>query len=473
MKKIGRYNIRALLGHGGMSKVYLVRRSIIGNFAALKLLAPHPSLLSILSRKEIRRQFTDEALLMANLRHPNIVGIQDFDEADGAPFYVMEYFSNNLGDLIGETYQTEAPSRILSVDKALHYIRQILSGVARLHHDGIIHRDIKPFNLLITEQDTVKICDFGLSKLRGEKTSSPDNLKIGSPFYAAPEQENAPDHVGFESDLFSVAVAFYRMLTGRLPYPESGAPLIPASQQNPDLDTYWDTFFAEALAPNPANRISDVKRMLEHIDFLAVRWTEKKEKTCFLGASPSTAARSENHRSAVREQDAGIRKTGEKIPPRLVKEKFDIDPLGRPITHCINRYKKLSDFLVLDENAGLIWQQAGSAYPITWNEARAYINQLNRFCYAGCEGWRLPTIPELITILSSPPHGADYCVPSVFDNTQRFVWSADRSSYTAAWYVNLEMGYVSKNDFSSLYSEGRLPSSYKALPLINLPSIDC
>lgn len=448
MKTIGRYRIRALLGRGGMSKVYLVSLPVIGNAAALKRLDPHPSLMSILSADEIRRQFTAEAVTIATLRHPNIVSVQDFDAAEGKLFYVMEYYSNNLGDLIGETYRTEAPSRILSVDKALHYARQVLCGVARLHYDGIIHRDLKPFNLLITEQDTVKLCDFGLSKLRGEKTSNPDNLKVGSPFYAAPEQEKTPDHVGFEADIFSIAVVCYRMLTGRLPYLEMHAPLTPASRSNPDLDSNWDDFFADALATNPANRISDIQTMAQRLESLAIAWAQKKELTCMLPADPSVE---KNQNVISFFQPAPLRNKGIKVNPGIAREIFGIDSLGRPLRYCEHRLEQQTALQVRDAKTGLIWQQAGCPYPMTWREAGDYTRRLNRLCHAGLDNWRLPTIPELLSILSPPPNGADYCVPSVFDDTQRLVWSADKSSYTAAWYVNLEMGYVSKSDFSSLY----------------------
>lgn len=452
MNTIGRYKIRALLGHGGMSKVYLVSLPVIGNTAALKRLDPHPSLKSILSLNTIREQFTAEAKTMAKLRHPNIVAIQDFDEADGALFYVMEYFSNNLGDLIGETYRTEAPSRRLPIDKAIYYTQQMLSGVSRLHHDGIIHRDIKPYNLLITEQDEVKICDFGLSKLRGEDTRSPDNLKVGSPFYAAPEQEEAPEQVGFESDIFSIAVVFYRMLTGHLPYTETDAPLIPASRLNPDLDSVWDSFFFDALAPHPADRISDCDTLSLRLAVLASAWAEKKEQTCRLPLPCETEKMPGINAIASLSPSEHLRRTGIKVRPGSAREAFEIDALGRPARYCPACFQQSTPLLVQDVRTGLFWQKGGAAYPMTWEDTRDYITFLNRMRYEGLSAWRLPTIPELMTILAPPPQHTDYCIPSVFDAAQRCLWSSDKSSYTSAWYVNLEMGYVSKNDFSALYS---------------------
>ena len=125
---------------------------------------------------------------MAGISHPNILAILDADDGAGQPYYVMDYHCNSLGQEIGETWRTDRPSRPLPVERAVSCSLQILKGLSRLHHAGIVHRDIKPFNILLTAEDQVKICDFGLSRRRGEKFGAPATLKVGSPFYAAPEQ---------------------------------------------------------------------------------------------------------------------------------------------------------------------------------------------------------------------------------------------------------------------------------------------
>ncbi|MGD8960215.1 MAG: serine/threonine-protein kinase, partial [Desulfobacteraceae bacterium] len=204
MRTIGKYRIRGLLGRGGMSRVYRVEIPTIQKVVALKRLEPDPVLVDLMGVEKIRRLFVSEAVTMARLRHPNIVAVWDFDESEGVPYYLMEHYSHNLGEMIGETYIVERPSRAIPVDKALHYLRGLLNGLACLHYAGIVHRDIKPFNILVTEQDTAKICDFGLSKLRGETFAGPKQLKVGSPWYAAPEQEADPNAAGFCADVFAV-----------------------------------------------------------------------------------------------------------------------------------------------------------------------------------------------------------------------------------------------------------------------------
>ena len=124
MKYIGRYRIRGLLGRGGMSKVFKVELPVTGKIAALKVLDPTPELIALMGMENIRNLFVSEAVTMANLRHPNIVAVWDFDESAGKPFYLMDFYFNNLGTMIGETYRTEKPSRIIRIDKAFTHSRE-------------------------------------------------------------------------------------------------------------------------------------------------------------------------------------------------------------------------------------------------------------------------------------------------------------------------------------------------------------
>jgi len=136
MKRIGKYIVRGLLGRGGMSKVYKVEIPHIGKIVALKLLDPHPLVTRLIGARKIRDLFLSEAVKLARLNHPNIVAIRDFDEADGSVFYIMDYFFSNLGQWIGETQHTEAPSRTIRLDRAIDLTRQVLAGLACLHHHG-------------------------------------------------------------------------------------------------------------------------------------------------------------------------------------------------------------------------------------------------------------------------------------------------------------------------------------------------
>jgi serine/threonine-protein kinase len=356
----------------------------------------------------------------------------------GNPYYVMDYYGNTLGAVIGETYVTDARSRILRIEKAIHYTRQILDGLQRLHAAGIIHRDIKPFNILLTEDDTVKICDFGLSKLRGETINVPPALKVGSPFYAAPEQEAHPNQVDQTADLYSVAVMIYRMLTGTLPQP----PYQPASRIHPDLDTGWDEFLTRALSPRPAARYPDATSMAAEMMRLYQRWEKTIDATCRLEpvAPPPPPARPPA--AALPPRSKPLR-TG----PSDARALFDLDALWQPAFYRDAGFQPdAAGATVRDESAGLQWQYGGSDFPLDWPSAIAYIDDLNAMAWMGQQNWRLPTVAELLTLLRRPPSGTDYCLVKDFAPHHKRLWSCDRRTFTSAWYVSLELGFVAWQD---------------------------
>ncbi len=437
MRSIGRYRILALLGKGGMSRVYAVVLPAIERVAALKLLAPHPHLVDLLGKESLRSLFLSEARTLSRIRHPNIVDVLDFDEALGTLFYVMDYHANNLGVMIGETYQVEKPSRILRIDRAICYSRQILEGLRCLHHSGIIHRDIKPFNLLLAEDDRVRICDFGLSRNRGEIFGGPDHLKVGSPFYAAPEQEADPDGVGFSADLFSVGILLYRMLTGRLPQPPENRrqTTLRPSRINPDLDAAWDAFLTRALAEAPEDRYPDAASMLQDLNRLAKDWEDRRKRTCDLNPIPSL-------KKNKREGRAHLRVEGIKASPQKARRIFGVDLLWRPKRFAANDFVVRKPSVIYDRATERLWQQSGSEYPMPWKEARQYVSALNRDRFGGFDRWRLPTVEELISLLTPTPHGADFCMESIFDTRLRWLWSIDRSTFTHSWYVSFDLGFV-------------------------------
>jgi serine/threonine-protein kinase len=441
MKKIGKYEICGLLGKGGMGIVYKARVPVIGKVVALKLLSPHPNLVELLGKEEIRRSFVTEATTMASLRHPHIVAVWDFHDSDNLTFFVMEYYCNNLGLVIGETYRVEEPSRVLSVDKAIHYTRQTLVGLSRLHEAEIIHRDIKPYNILITDEDRVKITDFGLSKLRGETFHGPSNLRVGSPYYAAPEQEEDPDQVDARADIYPVGVMLYRMLTGTLPI----KPFKRLSQSNQDLGADWDAFIDKAIATDRQKRFASAKNMLDAFDELNLAWEEKKEKVCRMPEMPTPK------RIRSRKTKKRLRAQGIKVAPREAQKVFEVDKLWRPIEYTANDLRLNPEGTVTDTSSSLVWQQAGSDHLVTWYDAHKYIQQLNQVRFAGRANWRLPTVNELISLITEVPRAVDLCIEPIFDEDKRWLWTSDRRSFVAAWYVSLDLGYVSWQDFTCYY----------------------
>ena len=475
MKKIGRFTITGLLGKGGMGRVYKIAYPVTRKIAALKLLEPSSLLAGLTPEKELEDMFTKEAVTMAAIRHPHVVDILDFGRTGNQLYYIMDFFCNNLGTLMGESFE-EDDTRVVPIEKAVPYTTQILKGLVCLHFSGIIHRDIKPANMLITDLDTVKICDFGLSLRQGEWQKRHGSIRVGSPYYAAPEQEADPDNVDVTADLYAAGIMLYKMLTGRLPQ-KSGSP---ASQMNPDLDVSWDRFFAKALDPDPAGRFQGADTMCRDLEELARAWKIKKENICSLpaeleqksdhlsekaqqpGAEPVAYGGQETDGPQTEGQGPGglssdtktpvpVRNGPEKGPLKKARAFFNLDRFMQPRRYIANDFFVPSDGLVHDRHTGLVWQQSGTWFPVTWFQAKTYVEQLNTRHFGGYNAWRLPTVHELLTLAAPPAKGRDHCMPPVFDAEQKWLWGADKNTFVSAWYMNLEMGFVARNDFTSFY----------------------
>jgi serine/threonine-protein kinase len=442
MKKIGRFTIAGLLGKGGMGKVFKVTYPFTGKVAALKLLDPSPLLAELMDPKDLKAQFTREAMIMASIRHPHVVDVLDFCQTDGQLYYIMDFFCNNLGTLMGEAGEAE-PTRIIPVDKAIHYTTQTLKGLQCLHFFHIVHKDIKPANILITDQDTVEICDFGLSSRRGEQQNRHGSIRVGSPFYAAPEQEKDPDLVDMTADIYSVGVMLYKMLTGQLP---DGAHSL-VSHLHPDLDDGWDQFLACAMHYNPANRFQRADIMARHLKDLARTWEEKKEKVCsvpaFLQSPPENGTDKKN--------PGPIRISPAKVALKQARNHFKLNRFMQPVQYSPDVLRPVGKDLVHDPHTRLIWQQSGTSFPVTWHQAKDYVARLNTQAFGGYSDWRLPTTHELLTLATPPKKGREHCISSLFDTEQKRLWSVDKSTFVSAWYMDLEMGFVGRNDLTGFY----------------------
>jgi serine/threonine-protein kinase len=434
MKLIDGWRVLGLLGRGGMGTVYKVARPEGGRLWALKLLTPREPLPALLGLEEITRRFQREADILAGLSHPNLVTVRARGEHQGRPYYLMEYLCNNLGDLIGEDYQAGEPGRALDPELVLDYGRQTLMALGALHDAEVVHRDLKPHNLMLDDQGAVKLADLGLSKLRGEHRPGPPNLLVGSPYYAAPEQESDPESASARSDLYSLGVTLYRLAGGRLYSP--GDP--PLSRLTPELDPSWDRLVMPLLEQDPDRRPKGAGQALEQLEETDQAWHALGEQVCRrIPPPPAPPAGPSRLRSQPR-----------KVPPQAARRVFGLDPLWRPLAYQQGWRAGSDPELVLHPATGLAWQRAGWPGALPWAQANQALDRLNAERPAGGPAWRLPTVDELLTILSPPPHLGDLCAPPIFDPAQVRLWSADRASFTSAWYVSLRVGFVGRQDFT-------------------------
>ena len=242
-------DIIELIGRGGMGAVYKARQHHLERIVAVKVLPPE-----IGADAAFASRFAREAQAMARLNHPNIVSIHDFGYTGTFCFFVMEYVE-------GVNLRQRIAKGPLSEEEALPLVMQICDALQYAHSQGIIHRDIKPDNILISREGQVKIADFGLAKLllgpgAGEpgleqKILLATGKAFGTPHYMAPEQFFAPATVDHRADIYSLGVVIYQMLTGELPQEPR---FLPLSQKNTELDPRLDPIVGRALEREPDRR---------------------------------------------------------------------------------------------------------------------------------------------------------------------------------------------------------------------------
>lgn len=206
---VGPYRILSALGHGGMGIVYLGVHDHLGREVAVKALAPE-----LTQHPQFRDRFFAEARVQAKLQHTNIVTIYDLIEDEGSYFIVME---NVQGPTL-ETLLKEGAGKPLDLGFSLAVFRQILAGLDYAHSRGVIHRDVKPSNVLIAEGELAKLTDFGIALLVGDKRLTASQTAIGTPAYMSPEQILRPRSVDHRSDVYSAAIVLYEMLAGQPPF---------------------------------------------------------------------------------------------------------------------------------------------------------------------------------------------------------------------------------------------------------------
>jgi serine/threonine protein kinase len=204
---IGRYRLEQPLGRGGMAVVYRGVDEELGRVVAVKLLAEH-----LAGDTELRARFLREARLAAALNHPNVVSVYDIGERDGLPFIVMELVEGEtLGDVIAREGRIE-PQR--AVELAL----QACNGLEHAHRAGLVHRDVKPANLLLRQDETVKIADFGIARAVDASTRlTQAGTILGTAAYLAPEQADGGE-VTPATDVYALGAVLYEALSGRPPY---------------------------------------------------------------------------------------------------------------------------------------------------------------------------------------------------------------------------------------------------------------
>lgn len=260
----GRYEIHDLLGMGGMAYVYRAFDKTENRWVAIKILKEEFS-----NNSDFLRRFRNESKAIAVLSHPNIVKVFDVSFGDQIQYIVMEYID---GITLKQYIEQEGAIRW---NEALHFITQILMALELAHSKGIIHRDIKPQNILLLQNGSIKVTDFGIARFLQSETQTVTDKAIGSVHYIAPEQARG-DYITDKADIYSVGVMLYEMLTGKLPFEADNAvsvalmqlqakPVLPR-ELNPSLPKGLEQITIRAMQKNPVDRFQSAGEMLDDIE---------------------------------------------------------------------------------------------------------------------------------------------------------------------------------------------------------------
>ncbi|MBT8398218.1 MAG: protein kinase, partial [Gemmatimonadetes bacterium] len=258
----GKYEIAEEIGRGGMGVVYKAWDTQLKRWVALKFL---PS--SVADSEELRERFLLEAQAAAALSHPNICVIHEVGEDEGQSFIAMEYVE-------GETLRQKTKRGPLEFEEALGLMSQVAAGLEEAHLKGIVHRDIKSGNIMVTEKGQAKIMDFGLAKLQGGPSLTKTDTTLGTVGYMSPEQASAED-VDQRSDLWSAGVVLYELLTGELPFKGNHEVAVihailheeprPIADRTPPIPAPLQRIIGRALEKSPEDRYASATEILSDL----------------------------------------------------------------------------------------------------------------------------------------------------------------------------------------------------------------
>ena len=270
-KELGDYLLQSLIGRGGMARVYLGYDKNLDRYAAIKVIETH--LITGSDSAEYYERFQREARSIAKLNHPNIVGIYQFGQYGRNYYMAMEFIDGRDLRLVLKDYNRKG--EMIPVPRMLRVLRHMASALDYAHEKGVIHRDIKPSNILVTkEDDKAVLTDFGLALNVPEGTVG---NTFGSAHYIAPEQAVSSAQAVPQSDLYSLGIVLYEMMTGRVPFDDASAmsvalkhlsdPPPPPSQLNPAISSHVEAVILKSLEKEPHERYQDGQtfmRALEH-----------------------------------------------------------------------------------------------------------------------------------------------------------------------------------------------------------------
>lgn len=297
----GRYEIQEIIGVGGMSVVYKAYDNVDDRIVAVKILKDE-----FLTNDEFVRRFKNESKAIALLSHPNIVKVYDVSFGEKLQYIVMEYVD---GITLKEYIQKQ---KSITWNDALFFTTQILRALQHAHDKGIVHRDIKPQNIILLSNGNIKVADFGIARFSRSETRTLTDTAIGSVHYISPEQAKG-EFTDERADIYSVGVVLYEMLAGKVPFEADSAVSVALmqlqddaerlTQINPDIPKGLEQICMHAMQKNPADRYQTATEMLLDIEEVIKNPNTVFDYTYFVDKEPTKYVINTEEKPVVNEEE--------------------------------------------------------------------------------------------------------------------------------------------------------------------------
>ncbi len=492
------YKFIKLIGRGGMADVYLAVQQKLDRMVAIKVLLPE-----VFRSQVSLKRFLREAKTLSRLVHPNIITVYDVGRVGESYYIVMEYLQDSLKERIRSKGK-------MPPQQALHVLQQVAGALYYAHRVGFIHRDIKPDNIMFRKDGTPVILDFGIARpVESETKLTKTGMSIGTPNYISPEQARG-EKVDGRSDIYSLGVVLYEMLTGKVPYHSEntlGVVIKHIQEPVPKLTgklRRYQHLLERMMHKDKGKRVRSEKELNEIVksllnyDPLRNEQQEKERRSRQIEGRTQTQMTLDSPASRyvprqktvpkappkkkvkVKEkktarpflislllvvlagllgllyyylhQNVGYRNLDADAARAMVRRQNYFDQVWNKYGRYEHRFEKNDinqHIVVMDEKAGLMWHQAGSEAPLSFEQAQQWIRDLNSRVYAGFRDWRLPTLKEAATLLKNRRKEGELFIDPVFSSRQLSIWAGDKYGKQEAWVVNFSEGYILHHEFHS------------------------
>jgi len=418
-----KYEVKKILGQGAMGVVLKVWDTLEDVFKAIKVVPPQMAH-DELSFKGLKK----EVNAASKVSHPNVIDVHSLEKWEGLYFIVMEYVEGKtLATLLAENETEKLPE-----DLVMNYMKQVCDGLKEAHKKGVIHLDLKPQNIMVTNDGEIKILDFSISYqiTKSMTTLTGQNLSAGTLPYMAPEQVSKKfGRVNEQTDIWGLGATMYHLLSGEVPF-ETENQIKDLEEEPYELEgvsAYIEAIVSGCMEKDRTKRYKKVSEIFAESSLIAFEKNTKNSQE-FVSRLPFPFMDISNKQAEF-----------------LIKEKNYSHSSLNINGEFINNYNQRTiyhDKVIIDEATGLMWHKSGSSYSMSWKNAIEWIKELNKKDYAGLNNWRFPTLDEGASLLENNKNKNGLFIDNLFAKEQKYIWTGDSSGSERMWSIGFLLGVV-------------------------------